>query len=308
VSGRVIIGDCREILATLEAESVQCVVTSPPYWGLRDYGVDGQLGLEATPDAYVAAMVETFRAVWRVLRPDGTLWLNLGDKFANDAKWGGRSGGIMRKALHGNTGVGRRRVTTGLKPKDLIGIPWRVAFALQSDGWWLRDDIVWHKPTPMPESVDDRPTRAHEFVFLFAKAERYFYDGDAIREPATFGNHRRRDTKPIPSAMPDARPHTGLRTAAGIEAGRNCRDVWTIQSEPFAGAHFATMPPQLAQRCILAGSRIGDTVLDPFMGSGTVGMVAECLGRHWLGCELNPDYEQLINNRTAQRGLLAVAP
>jgi DNA modification methylase len=302
---RVIIGDCRETLRTIDAGAVQCCVTSPPYWGLRDYGCDGQIGLEQSPAEYVEKLVAVFREVRRVLADDGTLWLNIGDKYANDAKWGGRSGGIMRKSLHGATGVGRRKVTTGLKPKDLIGLPWMVAFALRSDGWFLRDDIVWHKPTPMPESVDDRPTRAHEFVFLFAKSERYFYDGAAIRERATYGNHRRRDTAAVPSAMPDARPHKGLRLAAGVEAGRNARDVWTIQAEPFAGAHFATMPPALVSKCISAGSRIGDTVLDPFMGSGTVGMVAQSLGRHWLGCELNPKYESLIKARTAQTGLLA---
>jgi DNA modification methylase len=182
LSIRIINGDCRDVLRTLEDASVNCCVTSPPYFGLRDYGVDGQIGLEQTPDEYVAEMVAVFREVRRVLRDDGTLWLNLGDSYANDGKWGGSSGGKHASALHGKSGIGRGKVTTGLKPKDLIGIPWRVAFALQADGWYLRQDIIWHKPNPMPESVTDRCTKAHEYVFLLSKSPRYYFDADAIAE------------------------------------------------------------------------------------------------------------------------------
>lgn len=295
----VLIGDCRQTLQTLEPDSVQTCVTSPPYWGLRDYGHDGQLGLEETPDAYVTNMVEVFREVRRVLRPDGTLWLNLGDSYANNGekKTGRNDEGpedIARRAAAFNTGARKAstggndtrtiRVDSGLKPKDLCGIPWRVAFALQADGWWLRSDIIWNKPNPMPESVTDRPTKAHEYVFLLSKSASYFYDAKAIAEPATAADH-------------------GRSNLGGGAAVRNARSVWPIASEPYDGAHFAVMPSALAARCILAGSRMGDTVLDPFLGSGTVGMVAEELGRKWVGCELNPEFGKLIAQRTAQQGL-----
>jgi len=281
----ILAGDCRETLKTLPAESVQTCVTSPPYFGLRDYGHAAQIGLEETPDEYVAQLVAVFREVRRVLRDDGTLWLNLGDSYANDGKWGGYSGGKHTKALHGDTGVGRERRTTGLKPKDLIGIPWRVAFALQADGWWLRQDIIWHKPNPMPESIKDRCTKAHEYVFLLSKSASYFYDAKAVQEKAT--------GKP-----------PGNKTHKAADE-RNRRSVWTIGSKPYAGAHFATMPPELAALCIQAGSRVGDTVLDPFLGSGTTGEVAEALGRRWVGCELNPAYVKQAEARTAQVGLFA---
>jgi DNA modification methylase len=313
VSVTVIIGDCRDKLPLLPDESVHCVVTSPPYFGLRDYGVAGQIGLEPTPDAYVAEMVAVFRDVRRVLRKDGTLWLNLGDSYANDGKWGGSTGGKHVSALHGDSGVGRRKVSTGLKPKDLIGIPWRVAFALQADGWWLRSDIVWFKPNPMPESVLDRPTRAHEFVFLMAKSDRYFYDNDAIREPYNEGSLSRYDS-PMQGVAPNARqPHGDIdrrEREKGIKQpnplGRNRRSVWPIASHPFSEAHFATFPPALIEPCIKAGCPAGGTVLDPFGGAGTTGLVADRLGRDAILIELNPDYAAMAERRIkADGGLFA---
>jgi DNA modification methylase len=298
---RVIIGDCRTVLPTLDAESVQCVVTSPPYWGLRDYGHDAQLGLESTPQAYVEAMVAVFREVHRVLKPDGTLWLNIGDSYQN-AK--GQAGGFDPKQPARRHGLRPTDVTIpGLKPKDLVMIPARVALALQADGWWVRSEIIWHKPAPMPEPVNDRPTVAHEKVFLLTKSRAYFYNAEAIAEPATgeaAGNGFKRPERISNGGRGDETPWPGAPT-------RNARNVWTIASKPYDGAHFAVMPTELVQRCVLAGSRIGDTVLDPFMGSGTVGMVAESLGRRWVGIELNPAYAPLIAERTAQRGLLAEA-
>lgn len=321
------IGNVFDVLPTLEAERFQCCVTSPPYWGLRDYGHPDQLGLEPTPSAYVERMVAVFREVHRVLRDDGTLWLNIGDSYAGSGRRGhpgGRTG--LEGSTEGQAGARRakdlmqaRNVTAGaldrrwaeepagLKRKDLCGIPWRLAFALQDDGWYLRADIIWHKPNPMPESVIDRPTKAHEYVFLLAKNADYFYDADAIRETATArapGNLRTGKHKHAEAATKESR----RRTAANLHLinardHRNARSVWTITSKPYAGAHFATMPPELAQRCILAGSRTGDDVLDPFLGSGITGMVAEQLGRRWFGVELQPSYEPLIRERTAQRGL-----
>ena len=376
------------MLPTLPEASVQCVVTSPPYWGLRDYGVGGQLGLEPTPEAYVAAMVGVFRAVRRVLRADGTLWLNMGDSYATGttaernptsiegpdvpASWAGRSQPI------------RCGTPGGFKTKDLVGMPWRLAFALQADGWYLRADIIWAKPNPMPESVTDRPTKAHEYVFLLTKSARYFYDADAVREPQLepgriqrHGNGIRHD------ATRDSLRVDHVRTESAYHpAGRNLRSVWTIPSAPFPEAHFATFPPALASRCIQAGtsergccaacgapwerqtdvayysSTYGDsvrpdrpgsndekgggdefgvkrfeerkrriatttgwhpscacdaavmpcTVLDPFGGSGTVGAVAEGLGRHSVLVELSPAYVAMAERRTAQYGLFTQAP
>lgn len=276
-------GDCRALLARLPEGSIQTCVTSPPYWGLRDYGVEGQLGLERTPDEYVAAMVEVFRGVRRALRPDGTLWLNLGDTYVSD-----------------------RRIP-GYRSKDLIGIPWMVAFALRADGWYLRSEIIWAKPNPIPGPTKDRPTRAHEHIFLFAKSARYFYDADAIREPMVsdgrggFWREKRGPRSTAGSFLPGARRGEvkwgGDRTVNPL--GRNKRDVWTVSTRKYRGAHFAVMPPPLVEPCILAGSRPGDIVLDPFLGSGTTGMVAQRLGRRWIGFDLNPAYEALQRERTA---------
>lgn len=250
---RILQGDCRDVLRTLDAGSAQCCVTSPPYYGLRDYGVEGQIGLETTPDAYVAELVAVFREVRRVLRDDGTLWLNLGDSYANDGRWGGSSGGKHVTALHGNSGVGRGKRDTGLKPKDLIGIPWMVAFALRADGWHLRSDIIWAKKNCMPESVTDRPSSAHEHVFLLTKSARYFYDAEAIREEgvipagtrAAKGSNVRSELKDVNGRPPEYWNYTGTR---------NSRNVWSIATQPFAEAHFATFPPELAGRCVKAGS------------------------------------------------------
>jgi DNA modification methylase len=291
-------GDCRDIMRLcIDAKSVQCCVTSPPYFGLRDYGMPGQLGLEKTPDEYVAQMVDVFRAVREVLTDDGVLWLNLGDSYARN---GGEQGGGNRELMHLEDSQARMlRIPdgSGLKPKDLIGIPWRVAFALQADGWYLRQDIIWHKPNPMPESVTDRCTKAHEYLFLLTKSERYYCNMDAIKEPATGATPG--NTRPTKSARSGASEH---RTAANLHLitaaeTRNRRSVWTIATRSYSGAHFATFPPALVDPCILAGSRPGDLVLDPFMGSGTTAAVAVQHGRRWVGCELNPEYIALAHER-----------
>ena len=306
MSTRILTGDCRETLKTLGDGTVQCVVTSPPYWGLRDYGVDGQLGLEVTPDEYVSAMVDVFREVRRVLRDDGVCWLNLGDSFATQ---GGRgeAGMVERgKPTPGAKTVARARGSApgtklghGLKPKDLVGIPWRVAFALQADGWWLRQDVIWSKGNPMFEPVKDRCTRSHEYLFMLTKSERYYYDAEAIREPVKESNTGR-----IAALAKDAgtvldEGGKPLRVERGYSEikGANRRSVWTVNPRPYDGAHFAVMPPMLVEPCVLAGSRKGDTVLDPFGGSGTVGMVARWLGRDAVLCELNPEYVKLIEER-----------
>jgi DNA modification methylase len=279
---------------------------------LRDYGHDGQIGLEETPDAFVAQLVEVFREVRRVLRDDGTVWLNLGDSYARQGgkestqprHWDGRKHdpGAMHSTRHvDNLGL-------GLKPKDLIGIPWRVAFALQQDGWYLRQDIIWHKPNPMPESVRDRCTKAHEYIFLLTKSERYFYDADAIAEPSQYygkdarsgaGNIRYEGKRTEGDASAN-----GQQSFVTINETRNKRSVWSVSTKPYSGAHFATFPPDLIEPCILAGSRPNDTVLDPFGGSGTTGMVALQHGRNAVLCELNPEYvaiaEARISEATAQ--------
>lgn len=255
---RILCGDALETLRTLPSESVHCVVTSPPYFGQRDYGVEGQLGLETTPTAYLSAMVAVFAEIRRVLRSDGTCWVNMGDSYANDGKWGGRTGGKHAQGLHGMTGVGRGKRSTGLKAKELVGMPWMLAFALRDDGWRLRSDIIWHKPNAMPESVRDRPSMDHEHLFLLTKRPRYYYDADAIREP-----HRSLDRPPGNKSRifldRDPQHHTGEKRRPGQEqsyheAGRNKRTVWTIATRAYKGAHFATFPPALVEPCILAGT------------------------------------------------------
>jgi len=342
------LGDSRTVMRGLIAAGVrvQCIVTSPPYWGLRDYGVGGQLGLEPTMNEFLANMVDVFELCRQLMVDDGTLWLNMGDAYANDGKWGGSTGGKHVKALHGDTSVGRAKTSTGLRPKNLMGQPWRLAFALQDAGWNLRQDIIWHKPNPMPESVRDRCTKSHEYLFLMTKGERYYFDSDAMREPAVYG--------PTPTGVGfghgfEEQPKARVRTPAGWDTGdgahreltgryskrnsfaretkysagthgktaqhrsdrkdvdysqtRNKRSVWTIPTQAYEGAHFATFPEALVEPCILAGSRPGDIVFDPFMGSGTVASVAQRLGRRWLGAELNPDYLALQAERTRQGGL-----
>ena len=295
---RIIPGDCIAGLRTLPDASVHSCVTSPPYWGLRDYGHDGQIGLEATPEAYVARMVEVFREVRRVLRDDGTVWLNLGDSYTS----GGRDTRAADKKHEGAREMTTRAPTPqGLKPKDLVGIPWRVAFALQADGWWLRQDIIWHKPNPMPESVRDRCTKAHEYVFLLTKSERYFYDAEAVSEASTgqcgAAASFRRTTKDHLIPGQSAVQHRMNRKDREDSGRRNRRSVWTISTKPYSGAHFAVMPADLVEPCIKAGCPEGGTVLDPFAGSGTTLAVAAEQGRSGIGCELNPDYIELAERR-----------
>ena len=305
MSYQVLEGDCLDTLKTLPAESVHTCVTSPPYFGLRDYGVEGQLGAEPTPDEFVEALVRVFREVRRVLRDDGTVWLNLGDSYSTDAKWGGSTSGKAAKGIHGAGGGGRSKVRTGIPDKNLIGIPWRVAFALQADGWYLRQDIIWHKPNPMPESVRDRCTKAHEYVFLLSKSPKYYYDHEAAKEPATSthaaGNKRHKYADQYAAEKEVTQQHrtkAGLTALAGVEGKtRNRRSVWSVGSRPYKGAHFATFPPDLIQPCILAGCPEGGTVLDPFGGSGTTAGVALAHGRNAVLCELNPEYAALTPAR-----------
>ena len=303
---RIINADVLDGLAQLDAESVQCVVTSPPYWGLRDYGVDGQIGLERTPDEYVARMVEVFGGVRRVLRADGVLWLNLGDSYTSATKG---SGGPSEKQLSnaGSRYEMSQRLIVDTKPKDLVGIPWRIAFALQADGWYLRSDVIWAKPNPMPESVTDRPTKSHEYVFLMTKSARYYWDADAVAEQmadasaerygyAFGGNKSEALVEANKTGIGQRTRPVGQRHCNGT---RNLRTVWTIATEPYPEAHFATFPTALAERCIRAASRPGDTVLDPFAGSGTTLQVARGLGRSAVGVEINPEYCSLIERRCA---------
>jgi DNA modification methylase len=299
---RILTGDCRDVLATLPAESVHCVVTSPPYWGLRDYGVAGQIGMEPSYQDFVAEMVAVFREVRRVLRADGTLWLNLGDTYA-----GGGNGGSGSFEHHRANWrqvprrSGQRNSVNGLKPKDLCGIPWRVAFALQADGWWLRQDIIWSKPNPMPESVTDRCTKAHEYVFLLSKSERYYYDADAIKE--TSNSFGRQNTSGIQSPKTIALKEAGFHGEGGDlglnyeRETRNRRSVWEVATQPFSESHFATFPPALIEPCILAGCPKGGTVLDPFGGAGTTGLVADRLQRNAILIELNPFYAKMAERR-----------
>ena len=299
---RLFLGDAEGTLRGLPAESIHTVVTSPPYWGLRDYGCDGQIGLEPTPEAYVAELVAVFREVKRVLRDDGTLWLNLGDSFFSTTKGSGgpdsSSTLVGTKAEHNGQKMESRMLSagdTGLKPKDLVGIPWRVAFALQADGWYLRSDIIWAKPNPMPESVTDRPTKSHEYVFLLTKSARYWYDAEAIAEAA--GDRREFSGERVRNVGGRVDGYTRTTGSFGTDGTRNARSVWTIATQPYPEAHFATFPPALARRCIRAGCPVGGTVLDPFAGSGTTGAVAIEEGRGFVGIELNPAYVALAEKR-----------
>ena len=360
MSVRILRGDCRDVLRTLPDESVHCVVTSPPYWGLRDYGVNGQMGMERCLGDHVDGMAEVFREVRSVLRSDGTLWLNYGDSYAasvngraaadivNDdrtfrdkpfhttgpiyvADGGQVPDSMNKKARTGLTdNKGNKssdhggRIAAGgiIKPKDLCGIPWRVAFALQADGWWLRQDIIWSKPNPMPESVTDRCTKAHEYIFLLSKSQRYYYDAEAIKQPAAPASFERlgqdienqkgsdrvpgKTNGPMKAVFGGRRKHNGYGTRihSGNEdsgdylaAGVNRRSVWEIPTQPFSEAHFATFPPALIEPCILAGCPKGGTVLDPFGGAGTTGLVADRFGRNAILIELNPEYAAMAERR-----------
>ena len=343
-------GDCRETMRRWASEGIkaQTCVTSPPYYGLRDYGTgkwvggdencdhvesenkhggqradrnqegykkqykdvckkcnavreDGQIGLEETPEQYIEAMVEVFRCVWDVLEDDGTLWLNIGDSYCGT---GSKGDWVDPKNPNGRNGqsVSKTQKLHGYKSKDLIGIPWMLAFALRADGWYLRQDIIWHKPNPMPESVQDRCTKAHEYIFLFSKKQHYHFDHEAIKEEgvipagtlAAKGSAERQNQKGVNARPPEYKEYDGQR---------NKRSVWTVTTKPYEGAHFAVFPTDLIEPCILAGAPAGGVVLDPFMGSGTTAQVAQDLGRKYLGCELNPDYKPLQNKRLAQQSL-----
>lgn len=333
----ILTGCCLEKLASVPSHSVRCVVTSPPYWGLRDYDVNGQMGSETSPEIYVERLREVFRKVWRCLKDDGTLWLNLGDCYASSArKWGGSQGTnhCKQETNRGSKRPQRALLPDGIKHKDLLGIPWRVAFALQADGWYLRSDIIWHKPNPMPESIKDRPTRSHEYLFLFSKNERYFYDSESVREKPSptliqqieegyngaalkdYLKARVQDASAVKSRVIDrfrkridkqrghGRRHAGfndkwdaLTPAEQALCGSNKRDVWTVAPANYREAHFATFPPKLIEPCILAGSQPGDVVMDPFAGSGTTGAVALQHGRRAILIELNRRYIPLIHRR-----------
>ena len=332
--------DARSI--PLKDESVNCCVTSPPYWGLRDYGVTGQIGLEPTPELYVATMVDVFREVRRVLKADGTLWLNLGDSYAGGGNYRGVSSmdtltskqASNRGARGLSQALGAAGKDFGLAAKQLVGIPWRVAFALQADGWWLRSDIIWAKPNPMPESVTDRPTKAHEYLFLLAKSERYYYDAASIKTAASMATVERLSqpnlADQVGSARVPGKTNGNMKAVGRIDKQRghgrrhagfndrwdamekaeqcsgtvNARSVWTIATQPYAGAHFATFPSELARRCILAGCPPGGIVLDPFVGSGTTVKVARELGREGIGVDINEKYlsEQAEKRIKVDRG------
>lgn len=339
MSVRILNCDVMDGLAQLADESVHCVVTSPPYWGLRDYGVEGQIGLEATPAEFIARMVEVFAEVRRVLSKDGTCWVNMGDSYCSTDKWGGGVGGNTGKQTVATDGTvpswavrSRKAPIEGIKPKDLMGMPWRLAFALQADGWWLRSDIIWSKPNPMPESVTDRPTKAHEYVFLLTKSERYFYDAEAIRETRTsdedasgfrggsyvggepgaravVGNKRIKMDDSIDRRKAGFNQRWDAAEASGgVAAGRNKRTVWTVATQAFTEAHFATFPPDLIEPMIKAGCPQGGTVLDPFGGAGTTGLVADRLQRNAVLIELNPDYAAMARRRIdVDRGALLEA-
>jgi DNA modification methylase len=349
MSVRILIGDCRQRLAELPDASVNCCVTSPPYFGLRDYGHEGQMGLEPTPDEFVAGMVEVFREVRRVLRDDGTLWLNIGDSYGatgGDTMTGfnaryngtGLDGGKQAKTAASAKSAGAVARKTGTKPKDLIGIPWLLAFALRADGWYLRQDIIWSKPNPMPESVRDRCTKAHEYLFLLSKGPKYHFDAAAIAEPLasssiarltqdiesqegsdrvpgkTNGKMKAVYTKPYTGKATKEYGGTGAQDPSATKARivekilsgemttRNKRSVWEVTTQPFADAHFATYPPALIEPCILAGCPAGGTVLDPFGGAGTTGLVADRLQRDAILIELNPEYAEIARKRLSSDG------
>ena len=300
-------GDCRDVLKTLPDQSVHTCVTSPPYFGLRDYGHTGQMGLEPTPDEFVSELVNVFREVRRVLRDDGTLWLNIGDSYASyrdgkatpDTTRGLSEGTLVPKGSAKNR-MSSTFVGTSIKHKDLIGIPWRVAFALQADGWFLRQDIIWHKPNPMPESVIDRCTKAHEYIFLLSKSPRYYFDHEAIKKPVAASSIIRLTQPNISAQVGSNRvpfKTNGTMKAVGNTEMRNKRSVWTVTTKPFKGAHFATFPPDLIEPCVLAGCPVDGVVLDPFGGAGTTGLVAKRNNQNAILIELNSEYVEIIKNR-----------
>jgi len=292
----ILFGDCRDTLSQFDEKARMCV-TSPPYYGLRDYGgEDNQIGMEQTPENYVDEMVKVFRLVRDNLTDDGTLWLNIGDSYYNyrsDGNYPQQTVSKTRQDLPVRTPV-RGNKLKGYKSKDLIGIPWMLAFALRADGWYLRQDIIWHKPNPMPESVKDRCTKSHEYIFLLSKNKNYYYDNEAIKEPAVDWGTRDRTNGKYHNKGTGLQPHSGLTKSY---PKKNKRSVWSVTKKPYKGAHFATFPPELIEPCIKAGSEVGDIILDPFMGSGTTARVAKLLDRYYIGCELHKEYNNLIQER-----------
>jgi DNA modification methylase len=309
----ILLGSALDILKTIPDSTIQCVVTSPPYFGLRDYGIDGQIGVEHTPMEYINNLLSIFREVKRTLKNDGTLWVNIGDSYA-----GSMNGSNDHRNKDGLGMVpsdrykGQKPGLAGLKSKDLIGIPWMLAFALRSDGWYLRQDIIWSKPNPTPESVKDRCTKSHEYIFLFSKSKHYYYNAEAIKEPQKYTSIRRAYSNNNVSERKDANSNEYAisgnsqnksyelmrnKLENGWDPNRNKHDVWTITTKPYKGAHFASYPPDLIDPCILAGSRPGDTILDPFNGSGTTGEVAIRHRRNYIGIEIKPEYIKLTNKR-----------
>lgn len=309
MSETILCGDALDLLRTLPSESVHTCVTSPPYYGQRDYGVDGQIGREETLEAYIEKLVLVFREVRSVLCPTGTLWLNVGDTYATGTRAGRQQSsnpGVGANRPEAQNGIRRIGNPTGCKTKELIGVPWLLALALRADGWYLRQDIIWQKPNAMPESVKDRCTKSHEYIFLMSKAERYYFDAAAISEPVTsskgnaktfrgggaYTGGRSHDN----SAQVERESHGNQENQTGR---RNKRDVWSISTKGYAGAHFATFPEKLVEPCVLAGCPVGGTVLDPFAGSGTTGVVAKRLGRGFVGCEISPTYAKMAEERIA---------
>ena len=300
----ILYGDCKDTLKTIDCK-VQMCVTSPPYYGLRDYGGESdQIGQESTPEEYINNLVEVFREVRNVLSDDGILWVNIGDSYYNYRP--GKGQGLVKQSVSKtnqdlpNFSPARGNKLKGLKSKDLIGVPWLLAFALRKDGWYLRQDIIWHKPNPMPESVKDRCTKSHEYIFLLSKSKNYYYDNEAIKEPAKDWGTRDRTNGKYHNKGTGLQPHTGLSKSYPT---KNKRSVWTVTSKPYKEAHFATYPPDLIEPCIKAGSRKGDIILDPFMGSGTTAMVSKQLDRHFIGCELHDSYKTLIDGRLPNTAL-----
>lgn len=298
MSFKILQGDCLEVMKTMDSGSIDCCVTSPPYFGLRDYGIAGQLGLESTPEEYVAKMVEVFREVKRVLKEDGTLWLNLGDSYSCGGLGSGMEGedGDKQRSNKGAL-LGPKKAPPGLKPKDLVGIPWRVAFALQADGWYLRQDLIWHKPNSMPESVTDRCTKAHEYIFLLAKNQRYYFDNEAIQEKAATEPHAPGWSNSMADRNDRQVDNESNFREWATNGMKNKRSVWTVNTQGYSGCHFATFPPKLIEPCILAGCPLDGTVLDPFNGAGTTGLVACRFQRNYIGIELNPAYCEMARKR-----------
>ena len=327
-SNEVYCGDALEILRTLPSESVNCCVTSPPYYGLRDYGIDGQIGLESSPEQYIERLADVFDEVKRVLKSDGTLWLNIGDSYAGNGKGVWNNKDAPRKHTHRSTSddanAHMKREWEGIRPKNLIGIPWMLAFKLRKRGWYLRQDIIWHKPNPMPESVKDRCTKSHEYIFLLSKSDKYYFDAAAIAEPVTQSTVTRlgQDIKHQKGSVLPGKTNGNMKAAAPRYGGkkytqnpdefyrtksghaydfrpyRNKRDVWTVSTKPYKGAHFATFPEELIEPCILAGCPKDGIVIDPFFGSGTVGVVCKRKQRNYIGIEINPKYIQMSEERT----------